>query len=169
VHPWLPKESDNDLKTKSSEGAQARKIYYALEIEDWSWTFSFGANDPGDIDGPYWDYRHLHIRCKLVSPKLKQTNRIELHLLPFHDLDESPERGKQEPTKVGTLELIKGNFTGSLFIPFDVLAAALQMMASNHWRFIVLASDSFQSGRASVRSYQLQRTLDEDDLPLAPS
>jgi hypothetical protein len=67
---------------------------------------------------------------------------------------------------VGALELRKGVLTGSLYLPFDVLATALQMMIADRWHFVVLSADAFMSGRSSIKSYQLKRALDEDDVAL---
>jgi hypothetical protein len=64
------------------------------------------------------------------------------------------------------LELRKGQLTGSLYLPFDVLATALQMMIGDRWHFVVLGADAFLSGRASIKSYRLQRLMDEDDVAL---
>jgi hypothetical protein len=137
--------------------------YHALEIKDWDWIFSFGANDPGDVDGPYWDYRHLELQCSVLGSLSKRAVEATLHLLPLRDLDDTELRRKHEPKGVGTLELRKGQLNGSLYLPFDVLATALQMMIGNHWHFVVLGTDAFLSGRTSIKSYRLQRSLDEDD------
>jgi hypothetical protein len=140
--------------------------YYALEIKDWDWTFSFGANDAGDVDGPYWDYRHLELQCSVLGSFSKRAIEATLHLLPLHDLNDTELRRKHEPKGVGTLELRKGQLTGSLYLPFDVLATALQMMIGDRWHFVVLGADAFLSGRASIKSYRLQRLMDEDDVAL---
>jgi hypothetical protein len=140
--------------------------YHALEINDWDWTFSFGANVSGDIDGPYWDYRHLELQCGVLGSLSKRAVQATLHLLPLHDLDDTELRRKHEPNGVGALELRKGRLTGSLYLPFDVLATALQMMIADRWHFVVLGADAFLSGRSSVISYRLQRALDDDDLSL---
>jgi hypothetical protein len=45
-------------QTTANRGGEPQSIgpYHAFEINGWDWTFSFGANESGDIDGPYWDY-----------------------------------------------------------------------------------------------------------------
>jgi hypothetical protein len=147
-------------------GERVATVYHALEISSWDWTFSFGANEPGDVDGPYSDYRHLEIQCNVLGKLSKKAIQATLHLLPLHDLDDSELRRKHEPHSVGVLELRKGVLTGSLYLPFDVLATALQMLIGVRWRFVVLSADAFLSGRASIKSYRLQRALDDDDLAL---
>ena len=84
----------------------------------------------------------------------------------MHDLDDTEERRSHNSNYVGILELRKNRLTGSLYLPFDVLATALQMMIADRWRFVVLSGDTFLSGRASIKSYRLQRSLDDDDLSL---
>ena len=59
--------------------------------------------------------------------------------------------------------LRKGVLTGSLYLPFDALATALQMMIGDRWHFVVVSADKFLSGRSSIKSYRLQRALDDED------
>lgn len=144
----------------------AKATHHAFEIDDWDWTFSFGVNDPGDIDGPYWDYRHLELRCNVLGTLSKKVVKATLHLLSLHDLNDTEARRKHEPNGVGVLELRKGRLDGSLYLPFDVLATALQMMIADRWRFAFVGADAFLSGRSTVKSYRLQHALDQDDLAL---
>jgi hypothetical protein len=141
-------------------------VHHILEIKDWDWAFSFGANEFGDIDGPYWDYRHLELRCTMLGPLTTKVAQASLHLLPMHDLDDTDARRAHNSNYDGILELRKKRLTGSLYLPFDVLATALQMMISDRWHFVVLGGDAFLSGRSSIKSYRLQRSLDDDDLSL---
>ena len=79
-------------------------VHYILEIKDWDWAFSFGANESGDIDGPYWDYRHLELRCTMLGPLTIKAAQASLHLLPMHDLDDTEERRSHNSNYVGILD-----------------------------------------------------------------
>jgi hypothetical protein len=151
---------------QATDQPSSAAVHHILEINDWNWTFSFGANESGDIDGPYWDYRHLELRCSMLGRLANKVVEASLHLLPMHDLDDTEERRKHNSNYVGILELRNRRLTGSLYLPFDVLATALQMMIADRWHFVVLDSNAFLSGRSSIKSYRLQRSLDDDDLSL---
>jgi hypothetical protein len=45
------------------------------------------------------------------------------------------------------------------------LPPVLQMIIADRFRFIVLRGDKLRYGRALIRTYRLEMTIDEDDVP----
>jgi hypothetical protein len=138
--------------------------YYVLEIKKWEWSFVFGVNAMPERDGPYSDYRHLQLWGNLLRPKRVKAQEVELAFLPRHDLNEG-ERERHEPKAVGSLQLYRGRLTGLLSIPSDALPPVLQMMIADRFRFAVLQGERLRYGRALIRTYHLDMTIEEDDLP----
>jgi hypothetical protein len=63
-------------RNKRQHGRQRNEqILYGVEIKDWDWSFLFGVNPMMDREGPYSDYRHLHIREPCFDPKISRLNR----------------------------------------------------------------------------------------------
>jgi hypothetical protein len=96
-------------------GPRDETVHYIFEIEEWDWGFMFGVNPMRDRDGPYSDYRHLHLRGNLLRPTKVKANEVEFTFLPHHDLNEG-ERDRHEPKAVGSLQLHRGRLTGLLWI-----------------------------------------------------
>ena len=63
-----PRRSRSTKNQQVTDEPLSAAVHHILEIKDWDWVFSFGANESGDIDGPYWDYRHLELRCTMLGP-----------------------------------------------------------------------------------------------------
>ena len=84
--------------------------------------------------------------------------------LPRRELNEG-ERTEHESENVGSLELYHGRMIGLLSIPSDALLPVLQMMIGSRFRFVVLGGDRLRYRRAAIRTYRLEMTIDEDDLP----
>ena len=97
---------------------------YVLEVKEWDWRFSFGVNEMRNKDGPYSDFRHLHLRGNLARPTRIKAEKVELIFLPDHDLNED-KRERHEPKAVGSLELHGWRLMGLLSTPSDVLPPIL--------------------------------------------
>ena len=158
-----PKKAKPRKKSRH-RNPRAEFISYVLEIKEWDWSFSFGVNVRQDRDGPYFDFRHLHLRGTLIRPTRIKAERAELTFLPDHDLKED-KRERHEPKCVGSLQLYRGHLMGLLSIPADVLSPVLQMMIADRFRFAVLHGERLRYGRALIRSYRLEMTVEEDDMP----
>jgi hypothetical protein len=162
--------TDDTPKKGKARGKRRRgrprdeSVDYVLEIRDWNWGFSFGVNPARDRDGPYSDYRHLVVRGNLSRPKKVKAQEVELTFLPHHDLNED-KRERHEPKAVGSLHLFRGRLTGLLSIPSDALPSVLQMVIADRFRFAVLHGNRLRYGRALIRSFRLEMTIEEDDLP----
>jgi hypothetical protein len=137
--------------------------YYVLEIADWDWSLSFGLDASLRPEGLYSDYRHLHLRGKLLQPSKLNVREAELIFLP-RDLRED-ERATRPPTNVGSFRLYRGRLEGLITIPADALPLTLQTLIGERFRYAILAAQPLRYGRADILRYRLQRTVDEDDLP----
>ncbi|QND69838.1 hypothetical protein [Tardiphaga robiniae] len=86
-----------------SSDAALSATYYFCEIQDWNLTFSFGANEPGDIDGPYFDYRQLEVKCSALGQLSGKVTSASGRLLPMHALDNNDARRMRSSSFVGRL------------------------------------------------------------------
>ena len=166
-------ETDKTDKTKTGKSKPKRRRVrprtevadYVLEIKDWNWDFSFGVNSMKDRDGPYHDFRHLQLRGTLLLPSKLKADGVEFYFMPEHSLNEDT-RKDHEPKSVGSVSRHKGKFEASLWMPSDVLPAVLQMLIGERFHFAVLHSEPLRYGHAPVRSYRLEMTIDEEDMPV---
>lgn len=152
-------------KKKRPGRPRDESIYYVVAIKDWEWSFMFGVSPRHESEGPYSDYRHLRLRGTLLRPKKVKAQEVELSFLPHHDLNESERKRQHEPKSVGSLQLYRGKLEGILSIPSDALPPVLQMVIADRFRFVVLDGDKLHYGQGRVRSYHLDMTHSDDDLP----
>jgi hypothetical protein len=158
-------------KTRNSKRKRPRRrprtefADYVLEIKEWNWDFSFGVNSMKDGDGPYHDFRHLQLRGTLVLPSKLKADGVEFYFLPERALNEDKQED-HEPKSVGSINRQRGNLEALLSMPSNVLPAVLQMLIGERFHFAVLHSERLRYGHAPVRSYRLEMTLDEVDMPV---
>ena len=141
---------------------------YVLEIKEWDWSFSFGINTMRNRDGPYHDFRHLQLRGTLLLPSKLKAEDVEFYIMPEHGLNEDKREG-HEPKSVGAVSRHKGRFEASLWMPSDVLPSVLQMLIAKRLHYAVLHGEPLRHGHGSIRSYRLDMTLDEEDMPVDAS
>lgn len=160
--------ADDEVKAKKRKKRRRKPreatVYYVFEINDWEWSFSFGINTMKDERDPYMDFRHLHLRTKLMRPSKLSVSESELVFLPRDDLKQAG-RERDQPKAVGSLELYRGNLRGLFSIPSDVLSLLLQMLTANRLRFAVLQGAKLRYGHTMVQSFRLEMTIGADDLP----
>lgn len=139
-------------------------IDYIIAIEGWDWSYSLSLNTDRRAVDPYHEFRHLQIRGRLLHPTGLKTDQFELTLLPSYDLD--PEVRKQSsPLGVGSLDAYGDRITGLMSIPVDALSPILQMMIGERFKFIAMRGDRLKRRRALFRSFRLEMSMDEDDIP----
>jgi hypothetical protein len=98
---------------------------YLVQIEEWEWGFSFGIGNRRFNDGPYMDFRHLHLRGKLIAPSRIKTETVEVILMP-NSLQTNERYDIAEPSSVGSVSVSRGRFEALLTMPCDALVPFLQ-------------------------------------------
>src|SRR5687767_3576162 len=112
-------------------GRRAKSVFYVMEIKDWDWSFHFGiAYRPED--GPFGDYRHLHIRGTVVRPMDLKHRAVELTFIPHHEMNPG-QSVKYEPKHVGTLDLYHRDLNGRFSMPADALPQVVDMLLANRF------------------------------------
>lgn len=140
-------------------------IQYVVEIADWDWSLSFGIGWRRDIERePYSDYRHLHIKGRLLRPTKMKVSDAEMTFMPDAELDWR-ERSKHEPKSVGIIQIYQGSFKPLLNMPNDALAPVLQMLIAGKFKYVTLSGDKPRYGHGLIRSYRFEMTMDDDGLP----
>jgi hypothetical protein len=139
-------------------------VTYVVEIRDWEWDLSFGVDSMRHRDDPYSDYRHVALKGKLLHPTKIKAETAELTLLPDPRLNWE-HRQKDEPQAVGSLQLYDGRFIGLLSIPSDALPPLLQMLIGDRLHYAVMTGDKLRYRHGRVRSFRLQTSMEEDDMP----
>lgn len=139
-------------------------VDYIVAIEGWDWGYSLSLNMERQAIDPYHEFRHLHIRGRLLNPKDLKSDQIEVTLLPSRDLD--PEARKQStPFGVGSLDGYGQPVTGLVSIPQDALLPILQMMIGERFKFMAMRGTKFSRRRATLHGFRLEVKIDQDDLP----
>ncbi|MDE5454139.1 hypothetical protein GWE18_15020 [Bradyrhizobium sp. CSA112] len=158
-----PKPKKSAIKRR---GRQPREelVDYIVAIEGWDWRYSLSLNMERQAIDPYHEFRHLHIRGRLLNPKDLKSDQIEVTLLPSRDLD--PEGRKQfTPFGVGSLDGYGDPVTGLVSIPQDALLPILQMMIGERFKFMAMRGTKFSRRRATLHGFRLEVKIDQDDLP----
>lgn len=73
-------------KWRRSQRKAEEIVTYAIEIEDWDWSYSFGLNSPKD-DDPCFDFRHLDILGRVLRPTKLKAQKARITLLPTPEYD----------------------------------------------------------------------------------
>lgn len=158
-------------KTAPSRKKRARgpprieSVYYVVEVTDWDWSLWFGVSNIPEREGPYDDYRHLDLRGTLLRPSKLKCATVGLHFLPDKRLNEG-ERERNQPVSVGHLNLRAGHMNGIMSMPADALPLLLTLAAAEKLRYVVIQGDPFRYGNAAVKSFRVEMSIDEDDLPV---
>lgn len=139
-------------------------VFYVVEIESWDWSFWFGVSNMPEYDGPYDDYRHLNIFGKVLRPQKYAGEQIRVSFLPNEHLNRG-QREKSDPIAIGSIEARKGKMSAVVSMPADVLPALLTMATADQLRYIVMDGEKPRYGHGSLKSFRLDMTYDEDDLP----
>lgn len=155
-------------RRKKARGKRRRKEdeygSYVVQIEGWEWGFSFGIGNRRFNDGPYMDFRHLHLHGKLIVPSRIKTETVEVILMP-NSLQTNERYGIAEPSSVGSVSVSRGRFEALLTMPCDALVPVLQMLIAEKLRFIDLHGERMRYRSAPIKSYRLEMNMDPDDMP----
>jgi len=140
-------------------------VYYILEIMSWRWSLSFGiADDPRRDPDPYHDVRHLTIQARFTRPRRLAEQTIELTFIPMEHLTHE-RRQDDHPRYIGAMNLRR--VAQAIFsLPSDALPSLLPMLIAERFRYLVLHGTGLRYRQASVRSFQFEMQINEDDWPL---
>ena len=150
-------------KGRRSQSKAEEIVTYAIEIEDWDWSYSFGLNSPKD-DDPCFDFRHLDILGRVLRPTKLKAQKARITLLPTPEYDHG-QRKDLKLLAVGSLRLKPYELTGLLSIPADALAPILTVLGAGRLRYVVMRGAPLKHRQARLRSFSLDKTINEDDLP----
>jgi hypothetical protein len=155
---------------RKKRGRRPREEFvdYIVAIEGWDWSYSLSLNGDRRAVDPYHEFRHLQIRGRLLHPTGLKTDRFELTLLPSCDLGLEA-RKQSSPLCVGSLDAYGDRLAGLMSIPMDALPPILQMMIGERFKFIAMRGDRLKRRRALFRSFRLEMTMDEHDMPATES
>lgn len=153
-------------KAKGRVRSASTPTAYVVEIEKWGWSYSFGLNPIRREPDPYMEFRHLALTGTLLRPRRLEKEKVELTVIPSHDLDVSSRLEREPPLGVGSLERNRNIriIQGHLSVPQDVLGTILSMLAVDRLKFIVMNGTEIGRSHAMIRSFRFDATLSEDDL-----
>lgn len=134
-------------------------IYYQVEINDWSYPYSFGIGYKPDGSEPYRDYRHLHLMGRLVAPETVKAQSVRVSLIADPNLNLA-NRARHRPTAIGRIELYRGAFDAFLSIPEDALPSLMTALAAGRMKFASLEGERLHYGKGDVRDVIFDVTLD---------
>lgn len=151
-------------KKRTRGRPRVENVYYVVAVEDWDWSLWFGVSNMPEREGPYDDYRHLNLRGQLLHPSKLKCETVELHFLPDKRLNEGA-RERNQPLSIGHLRFRSGHMYGVVSMPADALPLLLTLATAEKLRYVVMQGDRLRYGNASVKSFRVEMSIDEDDLP----
>lgn len=77
---------------------------YVLDIEKWSWSYSFGLNPIRREPDPYMEFRHLALSGTFLRPLRLKDENAELTIIPSRELDAQNRHESEKPLGVGAFE-----------------------------------------------------------------
>jgi hypothetical protein len=149
-------------KKKIRQAPREEIVQYVVVIESWDWGYSLFLNDERRPTDPYHEFRHLLITGRLLRPAGLKTDRVEISLLPTHDMGEE-KRKAYEPIALGSLEALPDLIRGSIGIPADALSPILQMLIAKEFKFVLMTGSKFRHRSARLTGLRLEMKLTEDD------
>lgn len=161
------KKGTNNIKKRGKakrKKAQQECESYLLSIEDWEWDFHFSVNQMKHMEGTYADYRHLHLRGKLLTPSRIKADTVQAIMFP-RTTDKEDRFRAEGPKSVGSVQFTRGQFTAMLTMPDDALAPVLEMLIAGKFRFLNMHGHRMRYGSGLVTSYALQMKIEEEDMP----
>jgi hypothetical protein len=135
---------------------------YLVEIIDWDWSFSFGIANLKYHALPYYDFRHLLLKARLLLPSSIASEHVELVFLPSSDLNQS-EWGDEPASAVGSLRTEKNMLQGLISMPSDALGPLLQGLIASRIRYVTMNGSRFRYRKALIFSYCLHSEIDKDN------
>lgn len=152
---------------KAKAPKQSEPVRLTGEIEGWDWSFSFLLNKRTGkrkySEEPYYDFRHLHVKCKSAGSHARFAT-FELVLLPNSNYNEEPRRQHQDPGGVGGAHTKSASHVEAIVsMPTDVLNSLLIGLSGKHLRFASLTMEAMKHRRARVLGFGLQTSRDPDD------
>lgn len=153
-------------KKKRRPAQREEFVDYVVEIDGWDWGYSFSLNLERRPINPYDEFRHLHIRGKMLRPTGLKSDRAEISLLPSPELIQD-KRKDFEPIAVGSLDARTDMIYGNIGIPWDALTPILQMLIAERFKFVLMRGTRFRHRSAKLNSLRLETKLTEDDVSIA--
>jgi hypothetical protein len=124
----------------------------------------FGIDDTSFREGPYFDFRHLNIKGKLLRPTSINAATAEVTCFPDYRLSESGRRSTHQEKAVGMISHRGNNYSATLHMPADVLGPILQMMIAGKYRYVLMEAEKSYRGEALVRHFRFAGAISDEDL-----
>jgi hypothetical protein len=150
------------VKKKRRQEPREEIVQYIVAIEGWDWGYSLFLNDERRPTDPYHEFRHLRITGRLLRPAGLKTDRVEVSLLPTHDMSEE-KRKDYEPIALGSLEALPDLIRGSIGIPTDALSPILQTLIAKELKFVLMTGSKFRHRSARLTGLRLEMKLTAED------
>ncbi|GGI27858.1 hypothetical protein [Bradyrhizobium guangdongense] len=150
------------MKRKQRRKPREEIVDYVVAIDGWDWGYSFSLNMERQPIDPYHEFRHLQVKGRLMTPTGLKTDRVEISLLPSHELVEE-KRKELTPIALGSLSLGPDGVLGNIGIPWGALTPILLMLIAGRFRFVLMRGTQFRHRSAKLNSLRLETKLTEDD------
>ena len=139
-------------------------VYYVVQISCWDWSYSLSLNATRYRQGPYLEFRHLHIWGTLLLPSKLKPDTVELTFMP--DILLPAETSQEPPPRaVGSLELRGADLMGYLSMMSDALGPVMQMLIADRTKFVVMNGEPMRYRKALLHGYSLDSHFEPEDYP----
>lgn len=136
---------------------------YLIEIDDWSWRYSFSAHGDRFTGDSHTEFRHLHMTGKLLHPEEMKGGLAELILMPDKRHNEGARSAAPIPS-VGVLNVLADCVSVWLDLPDDALASVISALGAGAIKYASLRGEKPRYRKAHIHDYALDRSYDKDDL-----
>jgi hypothetical protein len=143
------------------------KEFYEIEVEDWEMYFHFGINTtPKDwVSGAYWEFSHLILTGKIISPVLEKANkaRIQLDDDPRMDDHWQPKPTIISAKAIGRMEIPRGDDTLIFYcsVPARSLPHIAIAMQSGKIKYSLIFGTKLKWRQGSISSISLSTQREE--------
>ena len=134
------------------------RVQHVIRIEVWNWDFMFGIDDTKFREGPYYDYRHLHLRGAILRPTDIKAREAEVTCFADTQL---PGKSNEPIRPVGFLSHSGKDYSANLHMPYDVLPLILLMLTASKYRFVAFEAAKSFRGEAPIFNFRFSESEDE--------
>jgi hypothetical protein len=123
----------------------------------------FGVDETCFRTGPFYDFRFLTLKGKLVRPLSISATEVEVNCSPHTDLSDR-KLSDPPPKGVGWISHRGKGYRASLHVPSDAFSLILQMMIAERYQYVFMEAEKSFRGEALIRSFRFSKTVEDDEL-----
>jgi hypothetical protein len=151
------------MQKAKERSRRSLEISYVIDLESWSWEYSFSVADPRQSGNRgYEERRRLNMDGTLTRPRASRGQQVHLTLIPSHDIVQHSRLMERSPKEIGRLMKSRSGrrFEAVFSMSADVLPALLAVLGPGCLPTIVLSGGPLLRNVAPIRRYSFEASHD---------